>query len=57
LVRNGALGYPVNTHLLRAFDLWRVMRVVGVDNEGKDESATLIHAYTNHTMISGMIDC
>lgn len=33
------------------------MRIVGVDNEGKDESATLIHPYNNHTMVSDMMNC
>lgn len=30
---------------LRAFHLWWFMRIVHIDNEGKNEGATLVHAW------------
>jgi hypothetical protein len=30
---------------LRAFHLWWFMRIVHIDDEGKDEGATLVHAW------------
>ena len=33
------------TYRLRAFHLWWFMRIVHIDNEGKDEGATLVHAW------------
>lgn len=32
-------------HLRNALDLWRLMRVVGIDVEGKVECAALVHAW------------
>jgi hypothetical protein len=32
------------------------MRIVGVDDEGEDESATLVHSYENHAMVSNEVD-
>ena len=33
------------TYRLRAFHLWRFMRVVHIDDEGEDERAALVHAW------------
>jgi hypothetical protein len=30
------------------------MRVVGVDDEGEDERATLVHSCENHRMVSNL---
>ena len=35
---------PVDTHLLRALDLGGFVRIVGVDDEGENEGAALIHS-------------
>ena len=45
----GFLDNPVCTHLLGALDLGGFMRIVGVDNEGEDESAALVHSWEDHT--------
>jgi len=34
-----------SAHLWNALDLWRFMRVVGIDGEGKVEGAALVHAW------------
>lgn len=39
------------THLLRALDLWGLVRIIDVDDEGKDESATLVHSCEDHASV------
>ena len=50
----GFLDKPMNTHLLRALDLWGFMGIVRVDYKGEDESAALIHACGNHATVSNL---
>lgn len=39
---------PEAAHLGDALDLWRVVRVVGVDRERKLELSALVHACSTH---------
>ena len=41
----------MDTHLLRALDLWRFMRIIDVDDEGKDEGSTLVHSCEGHASV------
>jgi hypothetical protein len=34
-----------STYRLRAFDLWRLMRIIHIDHKGKDESAPFVHSW------------
>jgi hypothetical protein len=45
----------MDTDLLGALDLRGFMRIVGVDDEGEDERATLVHACEYHMMVSNQM--